>query len=52
MGGGGRFHGSFKHREVPQVEILPPPISVDRALALASIRGVVTRGSVRKLTQS
>lgn len=41
-GGGGRFHGSFKHREVPQVEILPPPISVDRALALASIGGVVT----------
>lgn len=41
---GSRFQGNLQHREMPQVEKLPPPVSADRALALASPTGAVAQG--------
>lgn len=32
----GEYKGNLKYREVPLVEILPPPVSFDRSLALSA----------------
>lgn len=38
----GRFQGNLQHKEVTMVETLPPPVGVDRAMALASHGGAMT----------
>lgn len=44
MGFRGRFQGSYLHREVPLVEALLPPVSIDHVLALSRL--VTTFGSM------
>lgn len=41
----GRFQGNCQYREVPLVEILPPPISTDPTLALVVPDIIVVQGS-------